>query len=47
MLHRKDIEEVSWIESSEQLADCLSKKGASSSKLVNILKTGCIDGIIT
>lgn len=47
MLHRKDTEEVSWIESSKQLADCLSKKGASSSKLVNILKTGCIDGIIT
>ena len=33
MLDREEITEVSWISSSEQLADCLTKKGVCVDKL--------------
>ena len=33
MLQRKDINSVSWVETSLQLADCLTKRGASAERL--------------
>ena len=33
MLERGEIEEVSWVDTSLQLADCLTKRGASSRQL--------------
>ncbi|KAK3896091.1 hypothetical protein Pcinc_000222 [Petrolisthes cinctipes] len=33
MLKKKEITEVAWIETSQQLADCLTKKGASTERL--------------
>ena len=33
MLERREVEEVSWVNTSMQLADCLTKKGASSRHL--------------
>lgn len=33
MLERKEITEVAWIDTSQQLADCLTKKGASPERL--------------
>ena len=33
MLEKKDITEVAWIHTSQQLADCLTKKGASTERL--------------
>lgn len=33
MLERGEIGEVSWVDTSQQLADCLTKKGASTERL--------------
>ena len=33
MLNRKEVNSVSWIHTSQQLADCLTKRGASTEKL--------------
>ena len=33
MLNRKEINSVSWVHTSKQLADCLTKRGASTDKL--------------
>ena len=38
MLNKKEINEMTRIPSEEQLADCLTKLGASPSKLINILR---------
>ena len=35
------VQEFKWVESDEQLADCLMKRGASSVKLLNALEKGC------
>ena len=40
MMQKGEISKVKWIEASNQLSDCLTKKGASSKKLINVLKTG-------
>ena len=37
-LRQNELQEVSWVESPDQLADVLTKSGASSIKLVNALK---------
>jgi len=37
MLDREEITQVSWISSSEQLADCLTKKGVCVDKLQNAI----------
>ena len=37
MLERQELDQVCWIESSDQLADCLTKKTASSESLLNVL----------
>ena len=33
MLHKKEINSVSWVDTSHQLADCLTKRGASAERL--------------
>lgn len=40
MMHRGEISKVKWVESSSQLSDCLTKKGASCKKLITVLKSG-------
>ena len=37
MLERRELDQVCWIQSSDQLADCLTKKTASSEALLNTL----------
>ena len=37
MLQREEIMEVTWVNSSEQLADCLTKKGVCIDKLQNAI----------
>ena len=37
MLSRQEINSVSWVGTSEQLADCLTKRGASSQRLRAVL----------
>ena len=37
LLHRKEVESVSWVCTSEQLADCLTKRGASTDRLRAVL----------
>ena len=34
--------QVDWVDKSEQLSDCLTKAGASSASLVEVLKSGVI-----
>ena len=38
MTEKQDVKSVSWCDSSSQLADCLTKVGASSEKLLHVLK---------
>ena len=40
MMQKGEISDVNWIEASYQLSDCFTKKGASSKKLINVLKSG-------
>ena len=42
MVTTEEIESVSWIESELQLADCLTKRGASATKLLDVLRNGKI-----
>ena len=42
MLEKQELEKVLWIHSAEQLADCLTKKTASSKALLNCLHYSCI-----
>ena len=37
MITTKEIKNVSWIESELQLADCLTKRGTSATKLLDVL----------
>ncbi len=37
------VEAVSWIESENQLADCMTKQGASGERLLSILQSGSVD----
>ena len=37
MLERQELDQVCWIQSSDQLADCLTKKTASSESLLDVL----------
>ena len=37
----KDIQ-VHWVDTSKQLANCLTKQGASSKELISVLNTGCL-----
>ena len=38
MLEKKGIESINWCPSNRQLADCLTKLSASSTKLMNVLQ---------
>lgn len=40
MIETKSVEKLLWVDSSKQLADCLTKNGASSHMLINILNKG-------
>ena len=40
----KDEVSFKWIDSSIQLADPLTKKGAPKKKLIGVLKSGSLDG---
>ena len=37
------IEAIIWIESGLQLADCMTKQGASGERLLSILRSGSLD----
>ena len=43
MINKKKITKINWIENKYQIADCLTKYGASSEKLLNTLKTKSIE----
>ena len=43
MIKKKEITKINWIENKYQIADCLTKYGASSEKLLNTLKTKSIE----
>ena len=38
LLEKKEIESINWCPSNRQLADCLTKSSASSTKLMSVLK---------
>ena len=37
MIEKKEISDINWADSASQLADCLTKLGASSAKLLDVL----------
>ena len=39
MINKKEITKINWIENKYQIADCFTKYGACSKKLLNTLKT--------
>ena len=43
LMQQEQIQEVRWINSKEQLADCLTKKGASSLNLLKALQQSALD----
>ena len=42
-LATKDLTKIKWVESNMQLADCLTKKGASTDKLIHVLNSGSMN----
>jgi hypothetical protein len=44
-VHNGLVESISWIESKDQLADCMTKKGVSGERLMSILQTGSLDAV--
>ena len=40
LLQQKVVREVSWVEGSDQIADALTKQGASGLKLLDIIQNG-------
>lgn len=43
MLSKRELQSLSWVDKSEQLADCLTKFGASSLLLLSVLESGKIN----
>ena len=41
-LQKKEIEKVTWIPKSDQIADCLTKHGAPSDKILQMIHWSCI-----
>ena len=39
MILRKEVSKINWIHKESQLADCLTKSGASTKELINVLST--------
>ena len=46
MISRKEITSIQWIKSSSQLADCLTKEGASSQNLLSMISNNRLDSEI-
>ena len=46
-IKNKDVEDISWAKTNEQLADNLTKSGGSSVPLVNLLREGEFDPAVT
>ena len=44
-LENRQLEKIDWCDSSNQLADCLTKKGASTYQLMRIIEEGVLSGI--
>ena len=42
-LAESEIHKLTWTTAANQLADCLTKNEAPSSKLINVLQSGCLD----
>ncbi len=42
MLEKREISQIVWVESCHQVADCLTKRGASCSGLMNILRSATL-----
>ena len=42
-IHRNVIESVNWVPDQKQLANCMTKKGASSLSLLSVLQTGSLN----
>ena len=40
MVEKKEIEAIAWIPAKYQLADCLTKRGASTKSLLQTINTG-------
>ena len=40
MYHRKEINTIEWVKTDAQLADCLTKRGATAKKLHGVLQSG-------
>ena len=42
-LHRKDVAAIRWCPGQDQLANCMTKKGASGYHLMTVIQNGRID----
>ena len=42
LIENGQIHNIQWLETKKQLADCLTKKGASSMELRNVLQQGTL-----
>ena len=42
MIERKEIDKVQWVKTSQQISDCLTKRGANCKKLLDIIKQGSL-----
>jgi len=42
MVEKKEVNQVKWVPTQLQIADCLSKRGASCSNMMRIIETGCL-----
>ena len=40
MIEKQEVASVNWVKSDDQLANCLTKRGASSQKLIHVLTSG-------
>ena len=39
-MHKKEALQVRWVQSSDMLADCLTRRGVHPDKLMDVIKTG-------
>ena len=43
LINKKEITKINWIENKYHIADCITKYGASSEKLLNTRKTKSVE----
>ena len=43
MLIKQELSSVKWVDSSNQLSDCFTKRGANTNKLLEVLRNGCLN----